>query len=1814
MARKKDISASKVKDSETSYQMLFEDAGDPIFVHDEEKILAVNTKACELLGYTKDELLSITPSSVDVYDERVNMPGRIVRLKARGIMSFETIHQRKDGTPVSVEVTAKMTSWNGKPAVMSICRDITRKKRAENILLTAALEWQLTFDTVRAFIFLLDPDFKILRCNRAAVDMFGGPGKEILGRKYWEIVYDTAEPVSEYNMVRMKKTKRREISLIRFVDRWLEVTADPILDDEGDFSGAIYIVTDITELRNADEEAKKLLSLLNATLESTTDGILVVEGEGKIIYSNSRFTRMWGMPEDVMLRGDDEMALAHVLQQLKNPELFLNKVKYLYEHPEEDSFDTIEFKDGKIFERYSKPQRIAGKPVGRVWSFRDVTISRKAAESLNSGERQYKSLVETTNTGYVVIDMEGRVLDANQEYVRLAGKNELREILGHKVTEWTAEPEKRKNAEAVRKCAIDGYIRDLEIDYVDSSGKITPVELNATAVNSDEGPKILTLCRDITERRKSEEALLKSELLIRRISNNLASGMIYQVVVMKDGTRRFTYLSDTVKRLYGITPDEGMADAGLIYGRIHPEDVERVIQEEDAASRTMSVFKAEVRMIKPDGGIRWSSFVSSPNVLSDGTTCWDGIEFDITSLKQAEEELVRHRDHLEEMVEERAASLMESEKKYRELVENTNSIILRMNKEGDVTFFNEFAQDFFGFSSEEIVGKNVVGTIVPAKDTNGVNLEQMILEIGRHPEKFRNNLNENIRKNSERVWIAWTNKPIFDDNGKIAEIMCVGNDISDRVKTEKELDNYRNRLEDLVKERTEELRKKEENLSKAQSIAHLGNWNREMLTGELSWSDEARRIFGFEEDEEITFDKFMKLIHTEDIDKLKYAQDKALAGQEPICVEYRIIRRDGETRYIDEKCEFVFDDNRKLIRLDGIVMDITERRKVEMAFLDSESRFRKIVEQAPISMAIVGMDGTIEYINKKSVETFGYPHEDIPNMDRWYVQAYPDEEYRKDVIENWTGLVEEAIANNHEIKAGEYCVTCKDGTRKTVLIFGVPISGRVFVIFDDITRRKQSEDALRKSKKFNESLIQTMPLGFDIVDEEGNILFLSPVMERILGSDSVGKLCWNKYKDDKQQCADCPLKQLIKVGATKTIQTSGVLGGKTFEITHTGMMYQGKKAILEIFNDITERKKAEEALSESEERFRTLFENSRDALMTLSPPSWKFTSANPAIAEMFGVKDINEFIRCAPWELSPERQPDGRLSVDKAKDMIEIAVSDGYNFFEWKHRRVNGDEFLATVLLSRVEIKGELVLQATVRDISAQKKAEQELRDSEEKFRTLFNTMTEGVALHEVIRDPKGNPVDYRIIDVNPAYEKHTGLPVGKAKGALGSELYGTGTPPYLTEFASVLQTGRPYFLDTYFAPIKKIFSISVVSPGKDLIATVFEDVTERKHTEERLRQSEKMEAIGQLAGGIAHDFNNQLMGIMGYAEMLYNRLEDENMRKDAENILRISRRSSELTKQMLAFARKGKYQAVPVNIHKLIEEVIGLLSHSVDKRIEIKRVLKASPATIMGDSTQLQNAFLNLGINARDAMPNGGELTFTTEALELDGSYFGDVKKIISNRYLKICVIDNGLGMDRETINHIFEPFFTTKAAGKGTGMGLASVYGTVNSHNGVINVESDLGKGTVFSIFFPLYEEEGSEFDDSNAETPVARKEVNILLVDDEEVVRDMVARMLRSLGHNVVVCNDGLEALEYYKQEWQKVDLVIMDMVMPRMNGRDSFMGMLAINPKINAILISGYSIDGEVQRLLDSGMKGFIQKPFNTKDLDKAIERALNSRES
>lgn len=386
-------------------------------------------------------------------------------------------------------------------------------------------------------------------------------------------------------------------------------------------------------------------------------------------------------------------------------------------------------------------------------------------------------------------------------------------------------------------------------------------------------------------------------------------------------------------------------------------------------------------------------------------------------------------------------------------------------------------------------------------------------------------------------------------------------------------------------------------------------------------------------------------------------------------------------------------------------------------------------------------------------------------------------------------------------------------------------------------------------------------------------------------------------------------------------------------------------------------------------------------------------------------------------------------------------------------------------------------------------------------------------------------------------------------------------------------------------------------------------DISERKQMEGRIRQSEKMEAVGQLAGGIAHDFNNQLAGIMGYAEMLAARIDDKNLRDYAENIIRASKRSADLTRNLLSFARKGKYLEVPVNVHNIIEEVVTVLERSINKRIEIKRMLKATPATISGDPTQIQNALLNLAINARDAMPGGGELSFTTENVSIEKTPLKEhAHEVPTGRCLKLCVSDNGLGMDKEVIKHIFEPFFTTKGVGKGTGMGLASVYGTVKSHHGFINVLSEPGKGSTFFLYFPLFEDV-IEVENKEADLKKQKKSANILVVDDEEMVRQLLSEIFKTLGHNVTTCKDGAEAVEIYKKSHKDTDIVVLDMEMPRLSGKDTFFAMRAINSNVKVLLASGFSIDGEAQGLIEAGAKGFVQKPFNISDLSRSLDDAL-----
>ncbi len=392
-------------------------------------------------------------------------------------------------------------------------------------------------------------------------------------------------------------------------------------------------------------------------------------------------------------------------------------------------------------------------------------------------------------------------------------------------------------------------------------------------------------------------------------------------------------------------------------------------------------------------------------------------------------------------------------------------------------------------------------------------------------------------------------------------------------------------------------------------------------------------------------------------------------------------------------------------------------------------------------------------------------------------------------------------------------------------------------------------------------------------------------------------------------------------------------------------------------------------------------------------------------------------------------------------------------------------------------------------------------------------------------------------------------------------------------------------------------------------------DITERKHLEEQLRHSQKMEAVGQLAGGVAHDFNNQLSGIMGFADLLRARMgHDQTLIRYADNILVGVQRATDLTAKLLAFARKGKYLAVPVDVHRLVVEVASLLSHSIGKNIRIRQALEADPSTTTGDPSQLQSAILNLAINARDAMPDGGELEMTTDLVAVDETWSERlVFSIPPGPYIKIGVRDTGVGIPPEVMPRIFEPFFTTKGESKGTGLGLAAVYGTMKNHGGGITVESSTGGGTTFTLLLPVQTENGGLVNPSPPIDAAASHRIDrathVLVVDDDDSVGLMVAEMLETIGCRTTVCTDGEEAVNLYRRRGDTIDAVLLDLVMPNMDGKAVFHALKKIDPQVRVLVSSGYSVDGGAQELLAEGASGFIQKPYTIADLRTNLAAAL-----
>lgn len=405
---------------------------------------------------------------------------------------------------------------------------------------------------------------------------------------------------------------------------------------------------------------------------------------------------------------------------------------------------------------------------------------------------------------------------------------------------------------------------------------------------------------------------------------------------------------------------------------------------------------------------------------------------------------------------------------------------------------------------------------------------------------------------------------------------------------------------------------------------------------------------------------------------------------------------------------------------------------------------------------------------------------------------------------------------------------------------------------------------------------------------------------------------------------------------------------------------------------------------------------------------------------------------------------------------------------------------------------------------------------------------------------------------------------------------------------------------------------------GKEYNCVFARDITERKEAEKekermqvQLRQAQKMEAVGTLAGGIAHDFNNLLQAVQGYAQLLLLRKDgDDDGQRELQQIVRAATRGAELTQQLLTFSRKIESELQPIDFNREVENVRLLLERTIPKMIEVEFRLAEDLKMVNADPGQVEQILVNLAVNGKDAMPDGGKLIVETANVILDQDYCKIHRVANPGNYVQLTVTDTGHGIDKMTIEHIFEPFYTTKETGKGTGLGLATVYGIVKSHNGHIVCYSEPDEGTTFKIYLPTIDStEEARKAEEHMSAPEGGSET-ILLVDDEEPIRSLGTQILEEFGYTVLTAADGESALQLYSEEQKKIDLVILDLIMPGMGGKLCLVELLKINLKAKVTIASGYSPDGPTREILKNEAKGFISKPYDLRQMLKVVREVLD----
>ena len=709
---------------------------------------------------------------------------------------------------------------------------------------------------------------------------------------------------------------------------------------------------------------------------------------------------------------------------------------------------------------------------------------------------------------------------------------------------------------------------------------------------------------------------------------------------------------------------------------------------------------------------------------------------------------------------------------------------------------------------------------------------------------------------------------------------------------------------------------------------------------------------------------------------------------------------------------------------------------------------------------------------------------------------------------------------------------------------------------------------------------------------------------------AVGKTCYEAVHGLTSPPGFCPHALLLKDQQEHTVEVhEGRIGGD-FLVTCTPLRDRDGRLIgsVHVARDITELKRAQRALEESEKRCRGLVEAAPDVVYTISADG-RFSSLNPAFERLTGWS-------CGEWIGRPFRDIVHPADLPLAVETFEAALRGqrppGY---ELRIRSKSGNylvgEFTSTPLMEGGRVIGELGIG---RDVTERRRAQEALRTGEERFHELFQRMGSGVAIYEAVKGGE----DFIFRSLNAAGERICGATEKDVLGRSVQEAFpGVREMGLFDVLRRVWATGRPENLaTTRYADSKLQFwaenYVYRLSSGE--VVAIFDDVTKKiqtehalKQAEEQLRQSQKMDAVGRLAGGIAHDFNNLLTVINNYSRFAADGLRPgDPLRAYIEEIQQAGERAAALTRQLLAFSRRQAIQPRVLRLGRMLAGMEGMLQRLIGEDIELRTAVADDEGFVRADPGQIEQVVMNLAVNARDAMRDGGALTLRVVNAELDDEYASRHVDARAGSYVMLSVTDTGCGMDEETRSHLFEPFFTTKPSGEGTGLGLATIYGIVRQNNGCIDVYTEPGRGTTFKVYLPR-ERVAAEPPPVAAEVagPATGSET-ILLVEDEDSVRNLARRVLAAAGYTVLVARSGGEAFLLCERHDGPIHLMLTDVIMPQMSGRDLADRLAKLRPEMGVLYMSGRPDGGA------PAVSPLLPKPFTITDLTIAVRRTLDAR--